>query len=251
MKSILLCLLTTLCLVADEPAGIRFANEEVLVEALKNSEFRKTLQNALEKRKEADEIEIESIQELGGPPNKGYFYIKSGATSGVLYTEASPLIGLGYRSKLQNTKDSNSIERAFRRIFSKYSFDCNVQASTKVYKDFAALELYLPKFSTLYYFTPEQPQSFFWGYGASFAIMTPMVYKYENPDTNEVEITYGENTFVGFGTSVVAGYTPTLHEKYLNSVQLELNLPVQSMFENDFKFYGNNWTLNLTYCIGY
>jgi hypothetical protein len=223
---------------AEEPISIKFANEEAIADALQSPEFRHSLKNALSKQK------LDSLfnEEEKSTYNKGYIYLKAGATSGVDKTEPSPIGGIGYRTKLLNFENSTS----FFSFLPTYSYDVNIAASAKIYNRYTkALELYLPKFSTLFYTTPKLEKSFYFGYGFAFATMTPLVY-----NSLETGLIYHQQSFIGYSTSLIAGYTPTLHQKYLNSIDLELNLPTITTVEN-LQSYENNWTINLTYSLGF
>ncbi len=229
-------------LLADEPSSIEFANEEAIADALESPEFRHTLKNVLSKQKSEDELNHLFNEKEKIVYNKGYIYLRAGATSGVDKTETSPIGGIGYRTKLLNFGHSNS----YLTFLPTFSYDINIGASTKTYtSNTRALELYLPKFSTLFYTTPKLEKSFFLGYGVALATMTPLIYH-----SKERGVLYHSQSFIGYSTSIIAGYTPTLHQKYLNSIDLELNLPTVTTVES-MQNYQNNWTINLTYCLGF
>jgi len=210
---------------ADEPSSIPVAKEHAIAE----------INNSL--KNELLFSEKEKIRY-----NKGYIYLRAGATSGVDKTETSPIGGIGYRTKLLNFDQSKTIFS----FLPTYSYDINIGASTKSYNTYSrALELYLPKFSTLFYTTPKLEKSFFFGYGIAIATMTPLIYHSE-----QTGVLYHPQSFIGYSTSLIAGYTPTLHQKYLNSIDLELNIPTLTRVQY-LQSYENNWTINLTYCLGF
>lgn len=179
--------------------------------------------------------------------NKGYFYFKTGATSGVMQTDPSILFGLGYRSKLfmlpskYNNQDSNTA----------FAYDCNIQYSNKEYLRHSSIELYLPKLNILAFLTPSKEKSLFIGSGIFCAAIDPSFVTKNNNNTDHFIFHHGKHFFVGSGMSFIIGRENSIGNKFMNTLQLELNVPIETE-ETLYDFNPSTlWSINASYLIGY
>jgi hypothetical protein len=178
--------------------------------------------------------------------NKGFFYLKSGASSGVLSSDPAILLGVGYRSKLFGSF-------IHKKLKNNFAFDVNFQSTEKKYYKYRAIEMYLPKLNGLYFFNPKGEKSLYLGTGFAITISDP-AYIVAEKDALDQNIFKGQifpsnDVFLGTSYTFILGYDLSLHKKYMNCFQIEWNMPMDS-FQNDYD-YSNHWTINLSYLLGF
>lgn len=171
--------------------------------------------------------------------NKGFIYLKLGASSGPFESDVLLSEGFGYRTKL------------FKEISG--AIDINIaQIYHKEHPRYFSSEIYLPKVSYQYYLTPLNRQSFFLGIGYSFAMLYPSYYVYTLKEEEMPKPEFYDAPSVSGCYLLYLGYDLALHSKFLNTLQLELNIPQQSLVEGTEDLNPLTYTtLNLSYCIGY
>ena len=220
---LVLSIFSTLFLFSEESEKER-AYKKALLVALKDDEARQELISTLEK----DELISVKTKPSNEIINKGFLYLKTGVTTGSPNTDPNSLIGIGYRSP---------------RFFTNWSIDINLQSSMQEGEQVNGLEVYLPKIGPLFYFSPQSETSFYLELPLQQWLLLQVNLNIFQKETHD------SDSFLGSAVVFTAGYQLNLKSRFLNSFQLELNVPTEATSPEQTNT--DNATLNFSYCIGY
>jgi hypothetical protein len=200
------------------------AYKKALLIALKDDEARQELISTLEK----DELISATNQSSKETINKGFLYLKTGVTTGSPNTDPNSLIGIGYRTP---------------RFYTNWAVDINFQSSMQEGDLVNGLEVYIPKMGPLFYFSPQSDSSLYLGIASATMVIAPSQPDYISTETHDLD------SFLGTAVVLTLGYQLNLKSRFLNSFQLELNIPQEATSPDQTN--ADNITLNFSYCIGY